>query len=366
MGSVDIVPGVSGSTVAVLLNIYERFIAALKNINKTLILALLRPFAHRFDKESRAACKQACIDADLPWLINLVLGLFCAFIVASFVIPALMMRFPEVMRGFFFGIVLGSIITPFRQITRWRLPQILTIALFGAGFYLLLGQQLNPPTELVPIAVSEPTTLQQLCSTFPCFNTPAEIQALPQNAAIQSLADPVSGTITPGTEVFLPKPYMLFCLAAGFVAICAMLLPGISGSFVLLILGSYFFMLNTGKSFIHALAHGNFLGTHLLYLGCFVFGAVAGIAAFSRVLTYLFKTHRDLTLCAIIGILLGCLRGVWPYRITDSIGNSLNTLPSLDTPHLWTSLIAMICALGIVVFTVVLQIKMDKKNGKEN
>ena len=357
MGTVDIVPGVSGSTVAVLLNIYERFIAALKNINKDLIVALFRPFAHKFDKESRQACKDACIAADLPWLVNLLLGLFCAFIAASFVIPWLMMTFPSVMRGFFFGLVLGSVITPLRQVCQWRVQHFLTIALFAACFFVLLGQQLNPPAELVAVTTAEPTTLKQLCSTFPCLVTPAEIQALPQNAAIQHLSDPVLGTIDAGTSLFLPRPYYLFCFLAGFIAICAMLLPGISGSFVLLILGCYFFMLNTGKSFMHAMAHGDFLVSHMLYLGCFVLGALAGIAAFSRALSWLFKHHRDLTLCAIVGILVGCLRGVWPYRILDEAGSQINVLPTLDTPHLWTTLVAMLCALGIVVATVVIQSK---------
>ena len=357
MGTVDIVPGVSGSTVAVLLNIYERFIAALKNINKDLIVALFRPFAHKFDKESRQACKDACIAADLPWLVNLLLGLFCAFIAASFVIPWLMMTFPSVMRGFFFGLVLGSVITPLRQVCQWRVQHFLTIALFAACFFVLLGQQLNPPAELVAVTTAEPTTLKQLCSTFPCLVTPAEIQALPQNAAIQHLSDPVLGTIDAGTSLFLPRPYYLFCFLAGFIAICAMLLPGISGSFVLLILGCYFFMLNTCKSFMHAMAHGDFLVSHMLYLGCFVFGALAGIAAFSRALSWLFKHHRDLTLCAIVGILVGCLRGVWPYRILDEAGTQINVLPTLDTPHLWTTLVAMLCALGIVVATVVIQSK---------
>ena len=70
MGTVDIVPGVSGSTVAVLLGIYERFIAALKNINKDLLAAIFRPFAHKFDADSRKSCVKACKDADLPfWLV---------------------------------------------------------------------------------------------------------------------------------------------------------------------------------------------------------------------------------------------------------------------------------------------------------
>ena len=95
MGTVDIVPGVSGSTVAVLLGIYERFITALKNVNLALIRSFLSMFAAKFSKESRDAFKTACREADLPWLLTLLAGLATAFVVASLVIPRLMELFPQ-------------------------------------------------------------------------------------------------------------------------------------------------------------------------------------------------------------------------------------------------------------------------------
>lgn len=332
MGTVDIVPGVSGSTVAVLLNIYERFIAALKNLNLSLIRALCAPFAHRFSVESRQNARDAAQKADLPWLLTLLAGLACAFVVASFVIPTLMERFPLAMRGFFFGLVLGSIATPVKNIKSWNFKRFLIIAAFASAFFIVLGQHFSPPVQLGIIEADGAQTLQQICVNAPCFIEPAQVLQMPENAALaQTLAntpDPTAAILTQGTAVTVPTAYYLFCLCAGFLAICAMLLPGISGSFVLLILGSYYFMLNTGKGFMRGHMHGDFMATHLLYLLCFVFGALLGIAAFSRLLTWLMKKYPDMTYAAIIGILLGCLRGVWPWQTVSDPTASQIAIPA--------------------------------------
>ena len=364
MGTVDIVPGVSGSTVAVLLGIYERFIAALKNIGMPLFRALLLPFKNKFSAESRRTCKQACIDADLPWLLILLSGLATAFVVASFVIPTLMEKFPQIMRGVFFGLVLGSIITPVRSIKHWGIRHIAMAVLFAAGFFFLLGLHFSPPVQVEPI-VSQGQTLEEICLQAPCFNAPAEVYAIPENAPLREIADSPAAPIPEGTQFFVQKPYFWYCLIAGFMAICAMLLPGISGSFVLLILGSYYFMLNTGKGFLHALAHGSFYPQHLLYLCCFVVGALTGIACFSRLLTWVFKNYRELTLAAIIGILIGCTRAVWPYRITDENGISTNILPGISDDLFWPTLTAIAAGLGIVVLTVIIQIRIEKRNSAD-
>ena len=131
MGTVDIVPGVSGSTVAVLLGFYERFIAALKNIDISLFRAFWGVVRGRFSRASREACAEACKRADLPWLINLLLGLATAFVLASFAIPRLMEKYPSVMWGLFFGLVLGSVITPWRQVARWHVSRVAIIAVFA-------------------------------------------------------------------------------------------------------------------------------------------------------------------------------------------------------------------------------------------
>lgn len=361
MGTVDIVPGVSGSTVAVLLGIYERFIAALKNIDIKLIKAIFRPFAHKFNKQSRSELKTAAREADLPWLLTLLAGLATAFIIASFVIPALMERFPQIMRGVFFGLVLGSIITPMRTIQKWKIPHCLIVTLFAAGFFFLLGLQVTAPTQTTIVTAMEGDTLESICLQAPCFNAPADVLKMPENAALSGIIESPQAVIPAGSELAIPSPYVLYCLMAGFFAICAMLLPGISGSFTLLVLGCYYFMLNTGKGLLTGLAHGQLYGAHALYLACFAGGALIGIALFSRVLTWLLKKHRDYTLAAIIGILLGCLRAVWPYRVINADGISQNIFPDMSTPLLWQTIFAVACGLTIVVVTVIIQNKMNKK-----
>lgn len=354
MGTVDIVPGVSGSTVAVLLNIYTRFIAALKNINGTLIRALLTPCARRFSKESRQAACEAAKQADLPWLLVLLAGLASAFVVASFVIPTLMERFPLAMRGFFFGLVLGSITTPARSIRSWNYKRFLMIAAFATAFFVLLGQHFSPPVQLSVITASGSQSLQEICVNAACFMEPAQVLAMPENGALAaSLADqiePTAAVLAHGTGITIPTAYYIFCLCAGFMAICAMLLPGISGSFVLLILGSYYFMLNTGKGFLNGLMHGVFMGNHLLYLGCFATGALLGIVAFSRLLTWLMSKYPDMTHAAIIGILIGCLRGVWPWQTATSPAPSQIIIPAAF----------ILAGLALVALTVILQIRHAK------
>ena len=351
MGTVDIVPGVSGSTVAVLLGIYERFINALKNINLALFKSFFGLFTGKFSKESRTHFKETSKAADLPWLLTLLAGLVTAFIVASLVIPKLMESFPQIMRGIFFGLVLGSMITPICDIKKWRGIYLIPIVLCAAFFFFILGHQFAPPTQIVEIT-SQGSTLEEICREAPCFNPPAEVMALPQNANLQMVDVHV---IPQGTAVFVPKAYYLYCLAAGFCAICAMLLPGVSGSFILLVLGCYYFMLNTGKSFMHGLAHGTFYGHHLLYLGCFILGALVGIAVFSRVFAWLIKHYREMTLAAIIGILLGCSRAIWPFKETNDAGTLINVLPSGDTPQIAATIIAILCGFGIVALTLFVQ-----------
>ncbi len=365
MGTVDIVPGVSGSTVAVLLGIYERFIGALKNINLALIKGLLSPFANKFSPESRQKAIDAAKNADLPWLLILLAGLATAFVIASIAIPALMERFPEIMRGVFFGLVLGSIITPVRDIGKSFKPKhIVMIAACAVLCFFVLGMQVSPPTQAITVVTQGGETFEQLCRNAPCLNAPADVLALEINAAAQTATAtapmPAAAPLPAGISVTLQTPYFLFCIAAGFLAICAMLLPGISGSFILLILGAYYFMLNTGKGFLAGLAQGTFLGSHLLYICCFAFGALAGIAVFSRVFTWLLKKYHHMTLAAIIGILLGCLRAVWPYRISGADGTSMNIWPGFDTPLLWQTSVAILAGLAIVVITVIIQVKLDK------
>ena len=368
MGTIDIVPGVSGSTIAVLFGIYERFIAALKNIDLQLLKATFGLFRHGFSKDARRQCLNVWQKKDTLWLLNLVTGLGCAIVAASFFIPWLTEQYPDVTRGFFFGLVLGSTITPILALNRPKWLEIIFILVFGVACYVLLGQHFSPPSNLVTQIASEGVTYGEMFRSLPSLLPPDAVAAMPQNEALRAAVPAITTTpqseltqlvLPAGTPVTLPAIPLYFSFIAGFAAICAMLLPGISGSFILLVLGLYYGALNAARGTFSALAHAHFATEHILVLSLLALGAIAGVATFSRALTWLFNHYRRLTMAAITGILLGCLRAVWPFRATQD-GLSVNVMPTLATPHFFSVILAGLCALGLVIFVVYSQHKKTK------
>jgi len=367
MGSMDIVPGVSGSTVAVLLGFYERFIAALKNIDLKLIKAVFGPIRHGFSKESRAEFVKTCREKDIPWLLNLAVGIGCAGVLASYVITWLLANYPDITRGFFFGLVLGSAIQPIVTLKKPKITEIAIIIIFAAACFIGLGQSIEPPVNYITVIAGDGAALKEVCSSLPSLYTPEQIVRMPQNAGLLAQApelasmspDAVSAfSLKAGTEVVLPVMPLYYAFISGFCAICAMLLPGISGSFVLLVLGGYYCALGAARGFVSSLTHGSFATEHFCVLALLALGAVTGMAVFSRVLTWLFNKYRRGTLAAIVGILLGCLRAVWPFRAEQG-DTSVNVLPGLDFPHLGFIILASVIAIGIVVTTLVVQKKAE-------
>lgn len=371
MGTIDIVPGVSGSTVAVLLKIYSRFISALRHIDAELLKGLWTLLKSGFSADKRRDFAELMRAKDLPWLLTLLAGLATAFVIASFIIPVLMQRYPVIMRGFFFGLVLGSIVPPLIDLRPIKWLNIGIILVFALGFYLLLGQQFVAPNELVAMPANHADTVESICKTAACLLPPSEVISLPENAhlltqlgpnpSFEAILQTTTAALPEQSQLFIPQTSYYYCFFGGFVAICAMLLPGISGSFVLLVLGLYYFMLNTIKTFIAALAHGDFYGLHFFYALCFAAGALLGVALFSRALNWLFEHHKGPTLAAIVGILLGCLRAIWPFRQGESAALKVqNILPSLDTPGLMPASIAIIAGLGIVAISIIVSKKSSK------
>jgi len=115
---------------------------------------------------------------------------------------------------------------------------------------------------------------------------------------------------------------MMLC---GAVAICAMILPGISGSFILMLMGRYKDVLGA----IENLTHRTDVGASLLTLGMFTVGVVVGLASFAQLLSWTFKRYRDLTIATLAGFMLGSLRKIWPWKVGDVLEND-NTLPQID------------------------------------
>jgi putative membrane protein len=280
MGAADVVPGVSGGTIAFISGIYEELLTSISSVNlKTLKLLKAKGFL--------AAWK--AINGN--FLIALLLGIFTSIISLAKLISWLLENKPILVWSFFFGLVLASILYIGKQITKWT---VLTVILFLAGaaiaYYI--------------------TTLQPLIS---------------ENSS------------------------PLFLFLAGALAICAMILPGISGSFILVLLGAY-------KPVLDAIHNKDFK-----LLAILVMGAVVGLLSFSKVLKWLFNHYKNLTLAVLTGFILGSLNKIWPWKQTltwriNSHGvqvpfNEQSVLPnSFDgEPQLFSAVL-----LAIIGFTVII------------
>lgn len=279
MGAADIVPGVSGGTIALVFGIYERLLSNVRTGAKAL---------GSFVKLDVTTGIDRLRSVEWEFLLPLAAGLGVAVLALSSIIDRLLEDAPEAMAGLFFGLVMGSIVVAW-QLVGNRGPTELGVMLgVGVAAFFLLGFQSGP--------VSDP--------------------ALP---------------------VFF---------GAGAIAICAMILPGISGSFLLLMMGMYAAVLGAA----HELDFG--------VLAVFGVGAVVGLAFFSTGLGWLLDNYHDLVLAALIGLMIGSFRVLWPWPhgvgiISDIEGESIPgtglELPGADEWLVPTALAAVAFVVVVAV-----------------
>jgi putative membrane protein len=245
MGAADVIPGVSGGTIAFIMGIYDKFVASLAAINAEAVKLF---FTGKF--------KEFWRHINGGFLLSLVVGIGVSVISLATVMQTLLSDFPIQTWAFFFGLIVASSIFILRGISGWGLREILF--LIGG---ILLG---------VTICTLSPTQ-------------------------------------TPDA--------LWFIFLSGAIAICAMILPGISGSFILLILGKYQYIMGV----ISGLASGQEVASNLVILGVFLIGAAVGIIAFSKFLHWLLARWHKETLIALAGFIIGSLVKVWPWSNTEAI-----------------------------------------------
>lgn len=232
MGAADVVPGVSGGTIAFIVGIYDELINSIKSINGESVKLLFSGNLKAFWQYIHA-----------NFLFSILLGIGISVFSLAKVITWLLVAHPVLVWSFFFGLVLASTWFVSKDIKEWNWK---TIAGFVAGaiiaFYITIA-------------------------------TPAETSA-----------------------------EWWFIFICGAIAICAMILPGISGSFILVLLGKYFFIMEAVKTL------------NIKVMLIFAAGAFIGITTFSRVLSYALKYFRNITLAVLTGFMLGSLNKVWPWK----------------------------------------------------
>lgn len=245
MGAADVIPGVSGGTIAFIMGIYDDFVGSLASINGEAVRMLLKGQFKAFWKHINGS-----------FLLSLAVGIGISVITLAGLMQYVLEWYPIQTWAFFFGLITASSIFIIRGISGWGWREILMLA---AG--CVLG---------VTVCTLSPTQ-------------------------------------TPDAFWFI--------FLSGALAICAMILPGISGSFILLILGKYQFIMSA----ISGLVSGVNVGQNLLILSVFGIGAIIGILSFSKFLHWLLARWQKPTMIVLAGFIIGSLVKVWPWNNKDAI-----------------------------------------------
>ena len=251
MGIADLIPGVSGGTIAFICGIYDRFIDGLKTFDVSLLRLVLR-----------GRVREAVAHVPVLFFLALGTGLITAIFTLSGVLSALFKSHPIELWSLFFGLIAGSTVLLARMTWPWKPVHVVTFVVATVATFLLVG--------------------------LPVFQIP---------------------------------PSLPFLFVAGAIAICAMILPGISGSYLLVILGQYHIVLE-------AVAARDFVS-----LAVFVSGIAVGVLSFVRVVSWLLHHHRQLTLVALTGVMAGALRTVWPWKevVSTRINSKGEEVPLMQT-----------------------------------
>ena len=287
MGMADVVPGVSGGTIAFISGIYEELLDSIRSVDATALRLLLRFRLAEFWRHINGR-----------FLLPVLLGIAVAIFSLARLMTELLTNQPIAIWSFFFGLIVASALLVARQIGRWDWRTVLAFAVGAAAAWWIT------------------------------VATPAE---------------------TPDDWWFV--------MLSGAIAICAMILPGISGAFILLLLGKYQYIMH---------AVGEF---DIPVIAVFVIGAAAGIISFSHLLSWLLKHWHDVTVAVLMGFMVGSLNKVWPWKETvetylDSHGVAQPLVQNNIAPGTFEqltgqpSLLVQAILLGIVGFLVIYGIEL--------
>ena len=334
IGVANIIPGMSGGTLALVLGIYERLIAALRHIGLPTVKTGLR--ALTFKKRAFKAALAELRRVDAGFLALLGIGAIAAVLLTSKLIVYLLNHHHDATYGFFCGLILTSILIPARMLDRFGGKELLVLLIAVA---LIIGISIGTGSQ--------------------------------ENVGIDNPANVARGTVPRDA---LPSLKSLGAmLTCGALAISAMILPGISGSFLMLAFGVYFPLLNAidgvtaGASALVATRQmpNAAVWGDVLTLAAFALGCLFGVVAFTRLLNYLLHRYRNLTIAFLIGLMVGSLYGLWPFRAFTIVdGERVDTahiLPQFDA-NLLITLVLFLVGSGVILGFSRLEKGYDRRN----
>jgi len=251
MGVADIIPGVSGGTIAFISGIYEHLILAINSVRFSHALSFLSFIVFCWHQERREKSLESLKEIHWSFLIPLFSGVIIAVLLMSRIIPTLMEEYPFYMYSLFFGLIAFSIPIIFMRMSQ-TYKSFLLLTVFALGMFTLMGYSQN----------------------------------------------------------FEGSTFLPYVFISGAIAICAMILPGISGSYILVLMGQYLIILDALRN------------KDLVILFVFISGIVIGILSFARGLKFLLKNYYSATMASLTGIMVGSLRAIWPGHFAPEAGAS--------------------------------------------
>ncbi len=271
MGCADLIPGVSGGTIALITGIYEKLINSVRSIDTKALQLLLKFRINELWNYINGA-----------FIIHVLAGIFVSLITFSSLFSYLLDTYPIPVWSFFFGLTLVSVFYVFPRKRR-----------ISTYFFGVFG-----------------TVLAFIITSFGSSPSPDQIW---------------------------------FIFISGFIAICAMILPGISGSFILILLSRYEFILNAVNSF------------DIKVILVFGIGCMVGLVSFSKLIHWLLQKYKSITMASLAGFMLGSLNKVWPWKLSDDEVSFVNLMPqdytenTGDSNQLLLSIILCLAGVGVVV-----------------
>lgn len=246
MGAADVVPGVSGGTIAFIAGIYQELLSSINKVDFSF-----------FTTWKKNGFSTAWQQINGSFLMSLLIGIGISILSLSKLITHLLKTHPLLVWAFFFGLVVASIVFVGKQISKWQSSSILFLIIGAVIAYF--------------ITIAEPTES--------------------------------------------PDGYFYIFLS-GVLGIIAMILPGVSGAFILLLMGSYETVIGTINDFRNGLLslNGELLWPAVTKLITFCLGALVGLKLFSKILTWMFDKHRNSTLALLTGFMIGSLNKIWPWK----------------------------------------------------
>lgn len=272
MGAADVVPGVSGGTIAFITDIYDELLTSIKSFDLQAVKLL---FTFKI--------KELWKKVNGSFLLSVLLGIGISILSLAKLITTLLQTHPIFIWAFFFGLVLASTYFVSKRIKKWDFWRYVSFVIgIAVAYYITIA-------------------------------TPAQT-----------------------------SDSLLFIFLCGMIAICAMILPGISGSFILLLLGKYEYVMNA------------LITVNIPVILVFAVGAAIGIISFSHLLTFLLKRFHDTTIAILAGFMLGSLNKVWPWKeIVAEVEN--NVLPH---SYVWEGIVLM--AVGFLLVYIIEKLSAKK------